>query len=206
MTTDHIVYGVTDLQAGLRELEKRLGVRAAPGGTHPGRGTQNALLGLGGASYLEIIAPDPEQPVAPGRGWFGLKDLVRSRIVGWAVRTDDIDALVRRAQAGGYDPGEIVAMERLRPDGRMLEWRLTPPPPSPLGPVVPFLIDWGTSPHPSRAAPPGLALANLRIEHPEPESIRAALDALQLDVRVTRGSEAALIVGIDAPHGRIELR
>ena len=35
---DHLVYATPDLDSGVEEIEKLLGVRATPGGQHPGRG------------------------------------------------------------------------------------------------------------------------------------------------------------------------
>ena len=40
---DHLIYATPDLDMTIAEMERRLGVKAAPGGQQPGRGTRNAL-------------------------------------------------------------------------------------------------------------------------------------------------------------------
>src|SRR2546427_11880532 len=145
---DHIVYGVFDLDEGIADLERRLGVRAAAGGRHPGRGTHNALLGLGGQTYLEVIARDPGQEPSSALP-FALESLAEPRLVGWAVRTHGIDAFVERSRRAGYDPGEVREVSRVRPDGGRLAWRLAQNPPTGRSFLVSFVIRWLGKPHPS---------------------------------------------------------
>lgn len=104
MSIDHVVYAVADLGAGVEELARRLGVRPAAGGRHAGRGTHNALLGLGGGAYLEVIALDPSQPAPPEPLPFAIDRLRLPRLAGWAWRTDDIERDAAAARARGADP------------------------------------------------------------------------------------------------------
>jgi hypothetical protein len=203
---DHVVYGVGDLAAAVDELAERLGVRPAAGGRHPGRGTHNALLGLGGAAYLEVIAVDPGQPRPAGALSFGLDAWPLPRLVGWAARTTDIEERVAVARARGCDPGPVHEMSRRRPDGFLLEWRLTRGAPDPERLVLPFLIDWGTSPHPSESAPQGVRLVELRGEHPDPARLREELAALGVALAVDEGPAPALVAALDTPAGRVTLR
>src|SRR5580765_3359861 len=114
---DHLVYGALDLERSVAELEQRLGVRASPGGRHSGKGTHNALLALGGDCYLEIIAPDPEQPAPAGPRSFGLDALRVPRLLTWAAKSRDLESTVSRARALGVDLGAPGAGGRRRLDG-----------------------------------------------------------------------------------------
>jgi hypothetical protein len=203
---DHIVYGVLDLEAGTAGLKRRLGMRAYAGGRHPGRGTHNALLGLGGQAYLEVIARDPDQGPPAGPLPFALEGLTEPRLVGWAIRVHGIDDFVERARTAGYDPGEVREMSRVRPDGVRLVWRLAQDPPAGPGFPLPFVIDWLDSAHPSESAPAGVTLVRLSAVHPDPQSMRPALDALGAGITVAEGPEPALVAVLDTPRGRVELR
>jgi hypothetical protein len=205
MHIDHLVYGVPDLEQGVADLAARLGVRAVGGGRHEGRGTHNALLGLGAGTYLEIIAPDPTQGSPTGPRSFGLDGARQPGLVAWALTAPDIDELVGRARAAGYDPGPVEDMSRQRQDGRRLQWRLTR---DGFGGelAVPFLIDWGTTEHPSLTVPAGVVLEELQIEHPETETIRRALSALEASLPVREARTPALVARLRTPRGAVELR
>jgi hypothetical protein len=203
---DHLVYAVPDLENGIDHLEVRLGVRATAGGRHIGEGSRNALIGLGRDSYLEIIAPDPGQPLPQRPLWLGLEGLLRPRLTAWAIKASDLDAEAGKARAAGVRLGPLAEGSRKLSDGRSLSWRFTDPHTQVAEGLVPFLIDWAASPHPSAAAPGGVTLLALRAEHPNPAGVRALVRALGLNLPVTKGPTAALVAGLQTPKGFVELR
>jgi glyoxalase-like protein len=205
-TIDHLVYATPDLQAGVERVEKLLGVQASPGGQHLGRGTRNALLSLGPDAYLEIIGPDPEQPAPAQARPFGIDGLKEPRLVAWAAKGKALERLASDAERRGVKLGEVISGSRRRADGVMLSWRYTDPRTVVAGGIVPFFIDWGTTPHPATTAAQGAMLIALRAEHPDAEQVQRTLTGLGLDLRVQPGSRAALIAVISSPRGRIELR
>jgi hypothetical protein len=203
---DHLVYATPDLGVGIDAIEKLLGVRATPGGQHPGLGTRNALVALGPSSYLEIIGPDPDQPRPAGRLRFGIDDLKAPRIVTWVAKGTDLEQVAKAAAERGVTLGPVIPGSRRRPDGVVLAWRYTDPNTVVGDRLVPFLIDWGTSPHPSATAARGATIVDVRAEHPDAERIREMLAVLGLDLRVQQGPAPAIITTIDSPRGRVELR
>jgi hypothetical protein len=206
LKVDHLVYGTPDLNRGIGEIEKLLGVKATPGGQHPGRGTHNALVGLGPTTYLEIIAPDPTQPSPRTPRPFGLDGLKEPGLIAWAATGNDLDQLRREASRKGVQLGEVTSGSRQRPDGVVLSWRYTNPGIVVADGIVPFFIDWGQSPHPAQTAAGGLSLVEMRAEHPDAERVQQMLRELGVDLPVKRGAKPALIAVINGPRGRVELR
>jgi hypothetical protein len=203
---DHILLAAPDLQEGVEFVEERLGIRASTGGSHIGLGTRNALLALGPATYLEIIAPDPEQTTYRKPRLLGIDDLTAPKLAAWVAKADDLEQLASKELSGGLRLGEVLSGSRLNPDGVELTWRFTDPFTVIAGGTIPFFIDWGQSPHPAAQAAPGASLVSLRAEHPEPEHVRALLDQLGLNLPVSKGPKAALVATIECPKGIVELR
>jgi hypothetical protein len=193
---DHLVYAVPDLA-----LADGLGLSLSPGGPHIGLGTRNLLASLGGNAYLEVIGPDPDQPAPEQPRPFGIDDLTEPKLVAWAARVENINEVVERAKARGYDPGPVMSMSRRRPDGVMLEWQLTPP----VAGVLPFLIDWGSTPHPSADAAQGAALERLYISDYRKDDVYRGLKALGVDVSVGYGPPG-LEAEILTPNGEVVLK
>ena len=203
---DHLVYATPDLNRGVEEIEKLLGVRATAGGQHPRLGTRNALVALGPTTYLEILGPDPEQPTPEGPRPFGLDGLKESRLVAWFVNGRDLERLRGEAVTKGVPLGEVKSGSRRRPDGFLLSWQFTDPWAPVADGIVPLFIDWGNSHHPARTASKGATLVSLRAEHPDVPGVRRMLRHLELDLPVKRGQSPALIAVIEGPRGRVELR
>ena len=71
--------------------------------------------------------------------------------------------------------------------------------------LVPFLIDWGSSPHPSATREPACSIEGFRAEHPSPESLRGIFRALDVTLEVEPGPRARLRATVVGPRGSFEL-
>ena len=203
---DHIVYAAPNLAAGTAAVEALVGMSAAPGGPHPGMGTRNTLMSLGDDVYLEIIAPDPEQPDPPNGRPFDIDAMSEGQLITFAIHASEgetIEDVTAAMAACGEDPGPISAMSRVKPDGEEIHWSLT----MSAGPgLVPFVIEWGDTTHPATVTPTGCTLVSLSGTHPDPDHIRALHSAIGIDVDVAAGDTVTFEATLDTPNGRVTLR
>jgi hypothetical protein len=208
-TLDHLVYAGPDLAAAVDAVHAAIGVRPVEGGRHLGRGTRNHLLGLGAGGYLEVIGPDPDRPAPDRPRPFGVDELTSARLVTWAVHPPDLDAAVARAHSRGHDPGPVQPMSRRTPSGDLLSWRLTVPDTGPAlapdGGLLPFLIDWGSSTHPTEGDLPVVRLLGLSARHPDPAVVRSGLEALGVTLIVEGGADVVLTAVLQGPKGLVRL-
>jgi len=200
---DHLVYAAPDLDEACAEVERRLGVAPSPGGQHIGRGTRNALVAIGTRSYLEIIAPDPEQPSPSGARWFNVDSVEGPRLVAWGASATNLTQLVADAARRGVHLGTVTSGGRKRADGVALTWEVTDPTTVLGDGIVPFFIDWKTSAHPATSATVGPAMVELRGRHPDPRRVREMLDILGVELPIERGDRAELAATFRSPNGAL---
>jgi len=189
---DHIIYAAPTLEAGMDAIEHQLGMRPIYGGQHHGRGTHNALLGLGEACYLEVIAPDPAQPDVPRPLWMGVDQVTAPGLIGWAVRTPDLSAFRDAALAEDWPVGSIAAGERRTARGDMLRWRLTEPSTDLADGLFPFAIDWEATPQPGAQLPQVGTVEQLEVQMGQPSQLSAVSPWLPM-LKVTPGPRRVML-------------
>ena len=192
---DHLILGCSRLDQGIAWVKERFGIEPMVGGRHPDYGTHNALVSIGPLSYLEIMAPDPAASPPPERNLFNLRQLATPKLVTWVVRREPVTAAAALVAAAGLDLGPVLPGSRQRPDGSFVTWSITDPYADRLDGTVPFLIEWGDSPHPAITAPEIGSLTSFKISTPYPDEVGRVLEALDLSVPIAR-----------APHTRLHAR
>jgi hypothetical protein len=202
---DHILLGCNDLQRGIDFVEQRAGVRAAFGGVHPGRATQNALLSLGTRRYLEIIAPDPQQSASPSELSAKVKKLSEPRLVGWAAHPGNIQVFAADLAKAGVAAEGATLGSRKRPDGSVLHWKTFNLKDDANG-LLPFFIEWSAdSTHPSADAPSGCQLLRFELLTPDPAAFAKATAPLNLRAPIAKGNSAQLHAVISGPTGQLDI-
>jgi Glyoxalase-like domain len=205
---DHLVLATPDVAATAAAIGGGWGIALTPGGSHVGMGTRNELTGLGGSTYLEVVGPDDGQPDPAGPRPFGIDDLTEPRLVAWCARPRRrVEDVVAAASALGIDLGGVAEMSRRRPDGVLLQWRLTFPLLSPpFSGTVPFLIDWLESPHPTASLPHDCELLELQITHPQADLVRAVIAEVGAMSRTSvSAGTAGLAAQVRTPNGVVSL-
>ena len=200
---DHIVYGVLDLESGIRYFEKRFGMSPVFGGYHKTQGTKNALVNLSNGCYLELIAIDPDNHDIKQDRWMGIDHLETPKMIRWAIKSSNLLHDQKILQA--YDPamGNIQSGSRQTTTGELLEWELIMPLSAPEVEVIPFVLDWSQSTaHPTQSLQPsGFELTKIQLTHPRPDEITDVLQALHTEAEVMRGKTAKINAVLQGPEG-----
>jgi catechol 2,3-dioxygenase-like lactoylglutathione lyase family enzyme len=193
---DHVIVGVRDLAAAVRETATLLGRSPSWRGEHPGEGTANVLFRLDN-TYLELLAPVSEGGVARAlAAWLEARG---EGPLGLAFGTPDAEACRAALAARGMEPGPVEkGLGRDVESGAYREWRRVPLPPARTRGVLLFAIEHVSPPELlPPAAPLGpaeatvFALDHAVVRTPDAEAARALYgEALGLRLALDRRFEA----------------
>jgi len=200
---DHFMWAFSDLDAAVATFERLSGVRPGTGGVHPGRGTRNALASLGPAIYLEVIAPDPAQPLE-GTPGATLRDLKQPGIHAIVAVSRDL-ASVQKAYAAAGIPADLQDGGRKTPEGGFIRWKILIPKPNGFGAFAPLFIDWLDSVHPAKTSTPGCTLARFEAGHPDSEAVGGLWRGIGLDIPLHRADRPHFIAELVTPRGPLRL-
>lgn len=197
---DHLIIRVDDLDEAGRRFKEQYGLDSAFGGRHAGLGTANQIVPLG-RDYLELLAVVDAEEQAASR--IPLPEA--ECLVGWMVRTDDIEAVAARLGLN------VRAMSRTRDDGTVLEWKLAGLEVILGEPSLPAFIDWSADDphHPAgmpvqhSAEPAGVAWLELS---GDAERIKRWCEGIDLPVQIVDGPPAVRAAGMVVDGEEIELR
>lgn len=136
LVLSQIIFGVNDLDAATVRF-RAMGFDVHDGGVHPGVGTANRVIPLGG-QYIEllgVVAPELARESEYGRA------LLRAiaggdRLVRWSLRTDTIDRVAARLGV------TVESRKRMRPDGVLLTWRAAGLSLALADSTTPFFMQW----------------------------------------------------------------
>lgn len=201
---DHAVIAVPDVASAIAAYAA-LGFDVAAGGRHPSIGSQNAIVRFG-LDYLELLAlEDIEQARSSGPFGAELADFLShaNGLVGFVFASSALEEEAAGLARIDQDCLGPFAMDRERPDGRRLAWRLVIPGGSPWRKPWPFLIEWETPDAerlqwdvPGEHANGACGVAGLELLVPDLKAARRLYEqALGLEPSAYSGSSASYVLG-----------
>jgi hypothetical protein len=199
---DHVIWAVPDLEKGAADFEAMTGVKPMFGGVHTGGATANYLVSLGDCLYLEIIGPNPEGIDNEQSVFF--KNLKAPSMYGYAMRSNDMVFLKRKAEKAGFIVAGPRDGGRARPDGVMLNWQSMAFSGKPGTDYLPFVINWLDSPHPSFSTPRGITLKSFVLHNEKAEEISVLTHDLGMPIMV-EGGKMNLALVLNTPKGGVKL-
>lgn len=209
---DHIIWAVPDLDTGADFFTKLSGIEPVVGGTHPGRGTRNKLIGVGDNMYLEVLAPDPQQmPLNPAVNPAQAFADTISRMAGpeidmFAFSSSDLASTAEAGRSLGLKVVGPTPGQRRTPDGELIRWSSVDFAGHDFGQFIPFGINWLDSTHPSTAAPQGVVIEGITVEHPRADELRRIYEGLKIPAKVVIGEQPVIIIHMRSDKGTFELR
>lgn len=202
---DHLVYAVPEFDSAVAAMSQALGLALTAGGEHPQLGTSNAILSLGGRQYLEVLGPTAGTTHSTAFSQ-SLAAQAEPDILTFAMESSDLDEVVARARDAGLEVESVGEGSRVTPTGERLAWRGLKFVDIGLAGLVPFFIDWGTTPHPALSAAQGPRLDRLWVAHPRSDALQSIYKALGVPISVLDAQSPQIAVTISHAGRVLELR
>ncbi len=197
---DHIVLACPNLQEGMEYVREKTGCDPSYGGKHLQFGTHNALLKIGNLTYLEILAPDPEN-LKDHPLWMGVELVEKPTITRFAVKSSAIENHARSLSNFSPNHGHTQQGRRQKKNGELLSWELSMPLAKPIIESIPFLIDWQDSIHPTSGMDSKCSVNTFEIfsKHEELDTLFTEMD---IPLKVNHGEEQ-LAFSLNSPNGLV---
>jgi hypothetical protein len=188
---DHIMLGAPDLDQAIVAFQRATGVEPVRGGKHPGRGTENALISLGGGTYLEIIAPQ-KNGSATDELAAELHKLDGLTPIGWALRVTDAAATRAQLENERFAVTPLSPGSRVTPAGEKLAWTTFDVDGFE---TAPFFIEWSRATrHPSTTSPGGCSLRTFVVSEPSGSDLLRLVRAIGVDTVVGISTKSMMSV------------
>ena len=220
---DHLVVFAADLAGGVDWCQRTLGITPTAGGEHPLMGTHNRIFNISSPrhprAYLEIIAINSGATSAlpaGARRWFDMDDATLQQqvaqhgpqLIHWVASVPEVAASHAALAAQDIERGAIITASRPTPNG-LLQWQITVREDGLrlMDGCLPTLIQWGAT-HPCDSLPAsGVQLQQLRLQHPQAATLRAACEAIGVasHVAITAGDAPQLTAQLTTPRGPVTL-
>jgi len=189
---DHVIYATGDLDRASERIHAELGLESVEGGRHFGHGTHNRIVPLGGG-YLELMAIADREEAAGSPIGGALAARLEARgdgLFGWAIATDDIEAVAARIGT----PVSTIEREGLTA-------RLAGVAEALREPFLPFFIrrDRGIADPGAAGDAGGITRVDVACE---PDRLSGWVGDIEVPVRLVEGEPGLVAVGI----GERELR
>ena len=208
---DHVIWACADLEHGARRFEALTGIRPRYGGVHASGLTHNALVGLGGRCYLEVLAP--VGPAGPNDDeWCRLaRGSQEPRLMTYCLRSaHPLSELASMATGFGWKNAVVASNGRTTPEGVRLRWQWLAPAVERFGLAFPFFIDWLDSAHPAESLEPSqpeseILLQHFAVGHPDAAELRRTLGKIGSTVDTYAADDVQFRLQLKTPRGPVSL-
>jgi hypothetical protein len=165
---DHIVLAAPDLEQAMEQFKKMTGIMPSHVGPLQGLGAKTAHVGLDSNRYIEILAPDPDDPGPLGDELLKLKEGALTPYH-YAIRSREVSRLIEGYvyDVLGWDPDHIAMVQAL-PDDSIRQWDLLTLYGHDMGGCAPYYVKWNEPEHhPTKSIPLHATLVSCKVVAPE---------------------------------------